>query len=825
MTAGRPLCILCAMSKYPFREIEPKWQKYWEDNKTFKVTEEPSVPKQRRRYVLDMFPYPSAAGLHVGHPEGYTATDIYCRFLRMRGFNVLHPMGFDSFGLAAESYAIKTGTHPRSTTEANIDRFRTQIKSLGFSYDWDREVSTHKVDYYRWTQWIFLKLYERGLAYVAEIPMWYCEELGTVLANEEVLATPEGPRSERGLYPVERRPLRQWMLRITAYAERLLEGLEGLAWPESIKAMQRNWIGRSEGANVVFPLANGDGEIEVFTTRPDTLFGATYMVLAPEHPLVQKITTAPQKAAVDAYVRATALKSDLERTELTKTKTGAFTGAHAVNPVNNENIPIWISDYILLSYGTGAIMAVPAHDERDFEFARTFRLPITKVVADPNKSAADSGAALTQAFSGSGIAVNSGQFNGLPTDRVKKEIVDWLQEKGVGTHAVNYKLRDWIFSRQRYWGEPIPLVHCDDGSVQPVPYDQLPVELPEVEQYKPAGTGESPLAKVEDWVTTKCPGGGMGKRETNTMPQWAGSCWYYLRFLDPDNTNEPFSREASDYWMPVDLYVGGQEHAVLHLLYARFWHKVLYDIGLVNTDEPFSRLVNQGMVLGPDGQRMSKSRGNVVNPDDVVAEFGADCLRVYEMFMGPLPADKPWSTKGISGAHRFLDRVWRLSEFELREDDPPEDLVRLLHKTIKKITNDTDALELNTAIAQMMIFVNELTKLETNYRALWHPFVRLLSPYAPHLAEELWETLGNAPPVSLAEWPSYDENLTVDEVVTIVVQVNGKVRERFETAIDAPENLVKEEALALDRIKEFTTGKTIKKVVTVPNRLVNIVVG
>ena len=813
------------MSKYPFREIEPKWQKYWEENKTFKVTEDPSVTKERRRYVLDMFPYPSAAGLHVGHPEGYTATDIYCRFLRMQGFNVLHPMGFDSFGLPAETYAIKTGTHPRSTTEENIDRFRTQIKSLGFSYDWDREVSTHKADYYRWTQWIFLKLYERGLAYVAEIPMWYCEELGTVLANEEVLATPEGPRSERGNYPVERRPLRQWMLKITEYAERLLEDLEGLAWPESIKAMQRNWIGRSEGANVVFPLVGGDEKIEVFTTRPDTLFGATYMGLAPEHPLVGKSTSDRQKAEVDAYVKATALKSDLERTELTKTKTGAFTGAYAVNPVNNENIPIWISDYILLSYGTGAIMAVPAHDVRDFEFARTFRLPITKVVADPNESAADSGAALTDAFTGSGIAVNSGQFNGLPTDRVKKEIVDWLEEKGMGRHAVNYKLRDWIFSRQRYWGEPIPLVHCEDGSIQPVPYDDLPVELPEVESYKPAGTGESPLAKVEEWVNTGCPGGGTGLRETNTMPQWAGSCWYYLRFLDPQNTKEPFSREAVDYWMPVDLYVGGQEHAVLHLLYARFWHKVLYDIGLVNTNEPFVRLVNQGMILGPDGQRMSKSRGNVVNPDDVVAEYGADCLRVYEMFMGPLPADKPWSTKGISGAHRFLDRVWRLSEFELRDDEPPEELTRLLHKTIKKITNDTDALELNTAIAQMMIFVNELTKVETNYRGLWDAFVRLLSPYAPHLAEELWEKLGNKPPVSLAEWPSYDNDLTVDEVVTIVVQVNGKVRDRFEAEIDAPEEQVKEEALALDRIKEFTAGKTVKKVVAVPNRLVNIVVG
>ncbi len=811
------------MSKYPFSEIEKRWQRFWDENNTFRVTEDPSVPPEKRRYVLDMFPYPSAAGLHVGHPEGYTATDIYCRFLRMRGYAVLHPMGFDSFGLPAETYAIQTGTHPRTTTEANITRFREQIKSLGFSYDWEREVSTHDPDYYRWTQWIFLRLWEKGLAYVDEVPVWYCEALGTVLANEEVISTPDGPRSERGNHPVERRPVRQWMLRITAYADRLLEGLERLDWPESIKTMQRNWIGRSEGAQVRFPLADGSGEIEVFTTRPDTLFGATYMVLAPEHPLVDRLTTNENRAAVEEYRTKAKLKSDMERTELSREKTGVFTGGYAVNPVNDEKIPVWISDYVLVSYGTGAIMAVPGHDERDFEFAQAFGLPIVRVVAPVDTP--DPTAALTEAMPEPGIAVNSGPFDGLQTDEFKQRIIAWMEERGKGTRAVNYKLRDWIFSRQRYWGEPVPMIDCG-GEFVPVPDADLPVRLPEVENYKPSGTGESPLAQVDEWLYTECPDGSgrKAKRETNTMPQWAGSCWYYLRFLDPGNDREPAAREKIDYWMPVDLYVGGTEHAVLHLLYARFWHKVLYDIGVVNTDEPFTRLVNQGMILGEGGVKMSKSLGNVINPDDIVAEFGADSMRMYEMFMGPLEIAKPWSTNGLAGVHRFLDRVYRLSERTVVDDAPPGELVRLLHKTIKKVTEDTDSLAFNTAIAQMMIFVNELFKVETHHRALWEPFVLLLSPYAPHLGEELWTKLGHEPSVSSVDWPVYDPALTIDEEVTIVLQVNGKVRSRIRaTAGSSPEDL---ERLAREdaRIREWTDQKEVVKVISVPDKLVNIVV-
>ncbi len=818
------------MSSYPYSQIEKKWQTYWEENKTFRAVEDPAIPKDKRRYVLDMFPYPSAAGLHVGHPEGYTATDIHCRYLRMNGYAVLHPMGFDSFGLPAENYAVQTGTHPRTTTEANITRFREQIKALGFSYDWDREVSTHEPDYYRWTQWIFLKLYERGLAYVAEIPMWYCSELGTVLANEEVLATPEGPRSERGNHPVERRPLRQWMLKITEYADRLLEGLEDLDWPESIKAMQRNWIGRSEGANVRFALdessaaaAGGNAELEVFTTRPDTLYGATYMVLAPEHPLVARISTEEQRGAVTAYINEARLKSDLERTDLAKDKSGVFTGAHAINPVNGERIPIWISDYILLSYGTGAIMAVPAHDERDFAFARKFGLPVPRVVVE-NKDD-DPNAPIENVFTGEGYAANSGSYNGMPTREFKAAIIAELEQKGTGSRAINYKLRDWIFSRQRYWGEPIPLVHCEDGRIVPEPESALPIRLPEVESYKPTGTGESPLAKVADWVNTQCPdGASAGKRETNTMPQWAGSCWYYLRYLDPKNDSELASKESIEYWMPVDLYVGGAEHAVLHLLYARFWHKVLYDIGAVNTDEPFKRLVNQGMILGEGGVKMSKSLGNVINPDDIIAEFGADSMRVYEMFMGPLEQQKPWSTRGLKGTHRFLDRVFRVSRRTVVDEEPPISLVRLLHKTIKKVGDDTNSLAFNTAIAQMMIFVNEIFKEEKLYRALWEPFVLILCPYAPHLAEELWEELGNPAPASLAAWPTYSEELTHDDEVTVVVQVNGKLRAKMELpAGSAPEQLI-EGAKAIPRIQELLDGKQIVKEITVPDKLVNIVI-
>ncbi len=807
------------MDKYPFRELEKKWQAYWQKHSTFCVTEDPSVPEEKRRYVLDMFPYPSAAGLHVGHPEGYTATDIYCRYLRMKGYHVLHPMGFDSFGLPAETYAIDTGTHPKVTTEENIERFRTQIQSLGFSYDWTREVSTHKRDYYKWTQWIFLKLYEKGLAYESEVPVWFCEALGTVLANEEVITTPDGLRSERGNHPVERKPLKQWMLKITEYADRLLDDLDTLEWPESIKAMQRNWIGKSTGANVTFKLSGGKGSIEVYTTRPDTLFGATYMVLAPEHPLVETITTPGQREAVEEYVQAASQKSDLERTDLAKEKTGVFTGAYAVNPVNGEEIPVWISDYILISYGTGAIMAVPAHDERDFEFAKQYELPIIQVVSKDGSLYE-----LDEAFIEEGVAVNSGQFDGLPTQEFKEKIIAWLSERGAGEPAVNYRLRDWIFSRQRYWGEPIPLVHCDSCGIVPVPYEELPLTLPEVDSYKPTGTGESPLAAIDEWVNTQCPTcGAAAKRETNTMPQWAGSCWYYLRFLDPENDEELASREKIDYWMPVDLYVGGAEHAVLHLLYSRFWHKVLYDIGVVNTHEPFMRLINQGMILGEGGVKMSKSLGNVINPDDVVAEYGADSMRMYEMFLGPLEVSKPWSTQGITGVHRFLDRLYRLSGRNLTDDPPAEEIVRLLHKTIKKVSEDTAGIEFNTAIAQMMIYINELYKVKELSRQAWDPFVRLLAPYAPHLAEELWQGLGNEESVANAPWPEYDEALTVEERVTVVIQINGKVRSKME--IDAGTSKEETEKLAFEapRIEELTAGKQVRKVIVVPDKLVNIV--
>ena len=808
------------MAKYPFTAIEQKWQEYWADHNTFRAVEDESIPRDKRRYILDMFPYPSAAGLHVGHPEGYTATDIYSRYLRMNGFAVLHPMGFDSFGLPAETYAIETGTHPKTTTEANIDRFREQIRSLGFSYDWDREVSTHTKQYYRWTQWIFLKLFELGLAYEAKMPVWYCEKLGTVLANEEVLQTPEGLRSERGNHPVERRPLRQWMLKITAYADRLLDDLEELDWPESIKSMQRNWIGRSEGANVTFSLADEEGELEVFTTRPDTLFGATYMVLAPEHPLVERITTETQREAVRTYIDSAGQKSDLERTDLAKEKTGVFTGAYAINPVNGERIPIWISDYILISYGTGAIMAVPAHDERDFEFAKAFGLEIIEVVS-PDGSIHE----LTEAYTDKGVAVNSGEFDGLNTTEFKQRITKWLEEKNLGRHAVNYKLRDWIFSRQRYWGEPIPLVHCPSCGTVPLSYDDLPLELPEVESYTPTGTGESPLATIEAWVTTECPKCGTpAKRETNTMPQWAGSCWYFLRYLDPKNEEIPVSKSADEYWMPVDLYVGGQEHAVLHLLYSRFWHKVLFDIGAVNTKEPFQRLVNQGMILGEGGVKMSKSIGNVINPDDIVSVFGADSMRMYEMFMGPLTVSKPWSTKGINGVHRFLDRVWRLGERELVDTTPPRELQIILHKTIKKVSEDTANLDFNTAIAQMMILINELFKADALYRDLWDPFVRILCPYAPHIAEELWERMGTAPAVSLAPWPAFDEALTIDDVKTIIVQINGKVRSKFQAAAGISKDEMQNLAFAADRVPELIAGKEIVKVIAVPGKIVNIVV-
>jgi leucyl-tRNA synthetase len=803
------------MSGYPFGDIEKKWQAYWEKNKTFRAAEDPAVPRERRKFVLDMFPYPSGAGLHAGHPEGYTATDMYCRYLRMKGFQVLHPMGFDSFGLPAENYAIKTGTHPRVSTEKNIAQMTGQIKSLGYSYDWDRCVSTHQPEYYRWTQWIFLKMWEKGLAYEAEVPINWCPSCLTGLANEEVV---DGACDRCGT-PVTRRNLRQWILKITAYAERLLADLEKLDWSDSLKQMQRNWIGRSEGANVVFSLPKGGGSIEVFTTRPDTLFGATYMVLAPEHPLVSKIATAGQKNAVEAYVTQAAGKSDMERTELAKEKTGVFTGAYAVNPVNGKKIPVWISDYILISYGTGAIMAVPGHDERDFEFARKFDLPILQVVSKTGGAYA-----LAAAEPADGIAVNSGEFDGLATAEFKNRITALLEEKGIGRRAVNYKLRDWIFSRQRYWGEPIPLMHCPRDGIVPVPYAELPLKLPEVSGYKPTGTGESPLAGIPEWVNVKCPKcGGPAKRETNTMPQWAGSCWYYMRYLDPKNASAFAARDKIDYWMPVDLYVGGAEHAVLHLLYARFWHKFLFDIGEVNTDEPFMRLVNQGMILGEGGVKMSKSLGNVVNPDDFIHETGADSVRVYYMFMGPLEVSKPWSTKGMAGVKRFLDRIWRMAELPLTEEEPAEAELRLLHKSIKKVSRDTDKLEFNTAIAQMMIFINETSGLEKLPRKLWEPFVLMLAPYAPHLAEELWEKLGHAPPVGAQAWPAWIEALTTEDLAEVVFQINGKIRAKENLAVGMQKSELERKALANPRIKELLTGKEVKKIVVIPGRLVNIV--
>ena len=833
--------------EYDFRSIEKKWQTYWDEHKTFKVTEDPAFPREKRRYVLDMFPYPSGAGLHVGHPEGYTATDIYCRFMRMNGYNVLHPMGFDSFGLPAENYAMQTGTHPKITTEKNINVFREQIKSLGFSYDWDREVSTCTPDYYKWTQWFFLQMFKKGLAYEAQIPINWCPSCKTGLANEEVK---EG-HCERCGTQVHRRNLRQWVLKITAYAERLLNDVDKLDWPEPIKIMQRNWIGKSTGAEVTFEIENGMGELTVYTTRPDTLFGVTYMVLSPEHPLVDKITTPENKEAVEKYVHDAALKSDLERTDLNKDKTGVFTGAYAINPLNGERVPIWISDYVLISYGTGAIMAVPAHDSRDWEFAKKFGLPIIEVL----KGDVD---VQEQVYEGDGPHVNSGFLNGMGVDEAIETVTKWLEERGKGHKAVNYKLRDWIFSRQRYWGEPMPLVHCPHCGTVAVPEDQLPLELPEVKKYEPTGTGESPLANVEEWVNCTCPVcGAPAKRETNTMPQWAGSCWYYLRYLDPHNDKEFASRDKVDYWMPVDLYVGGAEHAVLHLLYARFWHKVLFDLGLVNTDEPFMRLVNQGMITSfayqrPDKSlvpvdmvdeeggvftekgtgvklerviaKMSKSLKNVINPDEIIKTYGADTLRMYEMFMGPLQMAKPWSTQGLQGVHRFLQKVWKICTKPLSDEPLPAELKKLLHKSIKKITDDTGTLNFNTAISQMMVLINEAGKCDVCYREMMDPFTRMLSAYAPHIAEEMWEILGNAPSVSKTKWPAFDPAFAADDTVTIPVQFSGKVREK----LDLPAGLDKDALLAAvmenENVKKRLEGKTIIKTIVVPGKLVNLVV-
>jgi leucyl-tRNA synthetase len=797
-------------------QIEPKWQKFWDENGTFRTTEEAGKPKF---YALDMFPYPSGAGLHVGHPEGYTATDIVSRYKRMKGFNVLHPMGWDAFGLPAEQYALQTGRHPREITVENINNFRRQIKSLGFSYDWDREISTTDPDYYKWTQWIFIQLYKKGLAYVAEVPVNWCPALGTVLANEEVI---DG-LSERGGHPVIRRPMRQWMLKITEYAERLLEDLEELDWSESIKDMQRNWIGKSTGAEVVFAIDGHEAALTVFTTRPDTLFGATYCVLAPEHELVGAIASAEQKAAVEAYVDQAARKSDLERTDLAKDKSGVFTGAYAINPVNGSKVPIWIADYVLGGYGTGAIMAVPGHDERDWEFAKKFELPIIEVV--------EGGDVWAAAFTGDGKLVNSGFLNGLSTAEAIAAMISRLENDGKGKGKVTYRLRDWLFSRQRYWGEPIPVLHYEDGTMDTVPEEDLPLLLPDVDAIQPSGTGESPLANVTDWVNVIDPRNGRpARRETNTMPQWAGSCWYYLRFIDPHNADEICSPEKQREWLPVDLYIGGAEHAVLHLLYARFWHKVLYDIGVVNTKEPFHKLVNQGMILGMNNEKMSKSRGNVINPDDIVGEFGADTLRVYEMFMGPLEATKPWNTNGVEGVYRFLSRVWRLfvddtGNLNSKIKDVAGDgtFLRTWHKSLKKVGEDYEALRFNTAISQMMIFVNEAYKTESLPKQAMVHFVQMLSPIAPHIAEELWEKLGFTGSVSYVAWPQYDVSFTVDSEVEIVVQVSGKIADRLNIPADLDEAGMQALALESDKVKELIEGKTIRKIIAVKGKLVNIV--
>ena len=840
---------------YPFDQIEPKWQAIWEERQVFHAPnpgEKHFDPAKPKFYILDMFPYPSGAGLHVGHPEGYTATDIVARYKRMRGLNVLHPMGWDAFGLPAEQYAIKTGEHPATATQVNVAKFKTQLKRIGFSYDWQREINTTDPHYYKWTQWIFLRIYNswfnpatnkaepissfRGdnpdsvrLAYVADVPVNWCPELGTVLANEEVV---DG-KSEIGGFPVVRRPMRQWMLRITAYAERLLNELDPLDWPEGIKLLQRNWIGRSEGAEIDFKIDN-EKKIRVFTTRPDTLYGGTFLVLAPEHSLVDLIVTEEQWPTVREYREKTARKSDLERAELAKEKTGVFTGAYAINPANEQKIPIWIADYVLLGYGTGAIGGVPAHDERDLEFARKFDLPVVEVV----KPLSDEPAL---GFVGEGIAINSPIINGLTSAEAKKKITAWLEDRGQGKRAINYKLRDWLFSRQRYWGEPFPIV-WQGAKHRSLSESELPVVPPPLEDYKPTGTGEPPLARAKEWVRYS----DKALRETNTMPQWAGSCWYYLRFCDPRNDQRFVGEEAERYWMGgvkpggVDLYVGGTEHAVLHLLYARFWHKVLFDLGYVSKPEPFQRLVNQGIILGEDNQKMSKSRGNIVNPDDVIDQYGADAFRCYEMFMGPLEQMKPWSMRGVEGVARFLARVWRLFMTEnqagnwelsarIKDVDPTGAETKITHATIKKVTEDIESLSFNTAISQMMIFVNAFTNAEALPLSAMRRFLVLLNPFAPHLTSELWEKLNakfrdNAGDITDQKWPDYDERFLVEDEVEIVIQVNGKVRDRMKMSIPATEEETKAAALANPKIQKFIAGKTIRKIVVIPRKLVNIVI-
>ena len=801
---------------YDHKAIEKKWQHYWEEHKTFKTSEDPD---KKKFYALDMFPYPSGQGLHVGHPEGYTATDIVSRMKRMQGYDVLHPMGWDAFGLPAEQYALKTGNSPREFTKKNINNFRRQIKSLGLSYDWDREVNTTDPSYYKWTQWIFEQMYKKGLAYEAEIPVNWCQELGTVVANEEII---DG-KTERGGYPVVRKPMRQWVLKITAYADRLIDDLDDLDWPEAIKDQQRNWIGRSVGASVKFSVCgHDDKQIEVFTTRPDTLFGASLLVLAPEHEYVSSLTTAEQKEAVEAYVDQCAHKSDLERTDLAKTKTGVFTGSYGINPVNGEKLPIWIADYVLASYGTGAIMVVPAHDERDYEFAQKFDLPIKPVIEGGNVEEA--------AYTGDGKHINSGFLDGLGKKEAIDKMVEWLEEKGIGKKKVNYRLRDWTFSRQRYWGEPIPVIHWEDGETTLVPEDELPLRLPKATDIKPSGTGESPLANLDDWVNVVDKNGRKGKRETNTMPQWAGSSWYFLRYVDPHNQGQLADYDKLKHWMAVDLYVGGAEHAVLHLLYARFWHKFLYDLGVVPTKEPFQKLVNQGMILGNNHEKMSKSKGNVINPDDIVERYGADTLRLYEMFMGPLEASKPWSEDGLNGAYKFINRIWNLI---IDEDDNMRDRITTINEgeldfaynqTVKKVTEDFTKMHFNTAISQMMVFVSDCYKADSLPLEYVEGFVKLLAPLVPHLAEELWTKLGHVGSIAYAKWPEYDESKLVKDEVEVVVQVNGRVRQHLKVSSSISKEDLEKAAMADEHVKEFVEGKNVVRVIAIPGKLVNIVV-
>ena len=810
---------------YNHKSIESKWQKFWLENQTFK-SEDVSSSKPKY-YVLDMFPYPSGAGLHVGHALGYVATDIVARYKRMKGFNVLHPMGWDAFGLPAEQYAIKTGTHPKVTTQQNVENFKKQINSLGFSYDWSREINTTDPGYYKWTQWIFMQLFNKGLAFEQEVAVNWCPELKAVLANEEVV----NGKSDIGGHPVIRLPMKQWILKITDYAESLLDGLDDLDWPENIKELQKNWIGRSEGVELGFKIDGSNDLINVYTTRPDTLFGASYMVLAPEHTLIHSLVTDKQREEVELYIEETKKKSDFDRTEINKDKTGVFTGSYAINPFTREKIEIWIADYVLISYGTGAIMAVPGHDERDWDFASKYNLPIVEVV--------EGGDVTKAAFTAKGNAkiINSSNdktlsLDGLNVDQAIKEAILYIEKNSIGKATVNYKLRDWLFSRQRYWGEPFPLIHKDD-KVELIPEDDLPVMLPEVENYKPSDDGKSPLSLINNWVEVKDENSNIiGLRETNTMPQWAGSCWYFLRFTDPNNTNEPWSKENENYWMPVDLYIGGQEHAVLHLLYSRFWHHVLYDLGLVSTKEPFKKLYNQGMILGDDGTKMSKSRGNVINPEEIMDEYGADSMRLYEMFMGPLNKSKPWSTKGLQGCYRFLNKLWSiivdengdLSSKIVDNDEEDKDTQFLHHQTIKKLSYDIENLHFNTAVSQLMIYCNHLQKCDTISKKLIEELVVILSPFVPHLSEEFWSLLGHSETITYQSWPHFDDNLMQLDEVTITVQVNGKLRANINIAKDSDEKDVVSEALSLDNVEKYTSDGNIVKTIYVPNRLLNFVV-